>query len=251
MEEILMEEKKVLLYSGGTDSWLIDKLWKPDKKIYINIHGFYSQDEINKLPEDVEVIDFPFLGTTEELDTNYVPLRNLYFLMIASNYGNHICYGATRSDRGSRDKCEEFVDLTQQIFDFCLIGNSFTKDRYIKICKDFVKLNKFEIIQKYLDEGGTIEEFVNDSFSCYHSNNGVECMHCKQCYKKFLEAYYFGYRYAEDVELEMIEYLKTSVIPRDNYEGTYFTEREGEGPYMKESVNMLFTNHGLNWEDYV
>lgn len=23
-------EKKVLLYSGGMDSWLIDKIWKPD-----------------------------------------------------------------------------------------------------------------------------------------------------------------------------------------------------------------------------
>ena len=49
---------KVLLYSGGTDSWLIEKLWKPDKKIYINIHGFYSDAEIAKLPDDVEVLDF-------------------------------------------------------------------------------------------------------------------------------------------------------------------------------------------------
>ena len=29
--------KKVLLYSGGLDSWLIDKLWNPDFKLYIDI----------------------------------------------------------------------------------------------------------------------------------------------------------------------------------------------------------------------
>ena len=241
---------KVLLYSGGTDSWLIEKLWKPDKKIYINIHGFYSQDEINKLPQDVEVIDFPFLGTVEELDTNFVPLRNLYFLMIASNYGDEICYGATRSDRGSKDKCEEFVDMAQDIFNYCLIGNSFTKDRHITICKDFVKLNKFEIIQKYLDNGGTIKEFVEDSFSCYHSNNGIECMHCKQCYKKFLEAYYFNYNYPDNVKQEMINYLKTNVIPKNNYEGTYFTEREGEGVYMEQAVDRLFKEYNLDWRSY-
>lgn len=28
-------EKKVLLYSGGMDSWLIDKIWKPDVKLYV------------------------------------------------------------------------------------------------------------------------------------------------------------------------------------------------------------------------
>ena len=27
---------KVLLYSGGMDSWLIDKLWKPDVKIFFD-----------------------------------------------------------------------------------------------------------------------------------------------------------------------------------------------------------------------
>ena len=245
-----MEDKKVLLYSGGTDSWLIDKLWKPDVKIYINIHGFYSDVEVSKLPKDVKVIDFPFLGTVEELDTNFVPLRNLYFLMMASNYGNQICYGATRSDRGSKDKREEFIQLTQQIMDYCLIGNSYTKDRHIHICTDFVKLNKFEIIQKYLDEGGTIEEFVQDSFSCYHSNEGKECMHCKQCYKKFLEAYYFGYAYSQDAKLDMIKYLQEQVIPLQRHEGTYFTEREGEGKYMETAVEKLFSEFGLNWRDW-
>lgn len=241
---------KVLLYSGGTDSWLIDKIWKPDKKIYINIHGFYSDVEISKLPKDVEIIDFPFLGKTEELDTNFVPLRNLYFLMIASNFGNEICYGATRSDRGSKDKREEFLDKTQDIIDFCLKGNSYTKDRDIKIIKDFVKLNKFEIIDLYLKKGGTIDKFVEESFSCYHSINGKECMHCKQCYKKFMEAYYFGYKYDEKVKEEMINYLKYNVIPLNNHEGTYFTEREGEGKYMEEAVDKLFKEYNLNWRDY-
>ena len=241
---------KVLLYSGGTDSWLIDKLWKPDKKIYINIHGFYSEAEIFKLPPDVEVLDFAELGKAEDKNTNFVPLRNLYFLMIASNYGDEICLGATLSDRGSKDKREEFLDKAQDIIDYCLLGNSFAEDRKVKICKDFIGLHKFQIIEKYLEAGGTIEEFVKDSFSCYHSINGKECMRCKQCYKKFLEAFYFGYDYGNIAENGMIDYLIRNVIPLNHHEGTYFTERAGEGEYMKEAVNRLFKKHGLNWENY-
>ena len=242
--------KKVLLYSGGTDSWLIDKIWKPDVRVYVNINGFYSKDELAKLPKDVIVVDFPFLGTTEELDTNYVPLRNAYFLMMASAYGDEICYGATASDRGSKDKRVEFVQKVQDLMDYCLVGNSFAKDRKAHICTDFVNMNKFEIIQLYLDKGGTIEEFVKGSFSCYHSHNGVECMHCKQCYKKFLEANYFGYRYTPEQEEDMIKYLIENVIPLAKHEGTYFADRNGEGPYMVKSVDDLFKRHGLNWEDY-
>lgn len=241
---------KVLLYSGGTDSWLIDQLWKANKKIYINIHGFYSEDEIRRLPSDVEIIDFPFLGTIENTQTNFVPLRNLYFLMIASNYGDEICYGATLSDRGSKDKRLEFIEKAEDIINYGLNGNSFAPDKKITIVKNFVKLHKFELIQKYLDNGGNIENFVKSSFSCYHSINGKECMNCKQCYKKFLEAYYFGYKYTEDEKKAMINYLRDCVIPLNNHEGTYFTERAGEGIFMQTAVANLFNEFGLDWERY-
>ena len=35
--------KKVLLYSGGMDSWLIDKLWKPDIRLYVDMNTRYSR----------------------------------------------------------------------------------------------------------------------------------------------------------------------------------------------------------------
>ena len=96
--------KKVLLYSGGADSWLIDKLWKPDVKLYVNIHGEYNVAEMKRLPADVKVLDFPLLGQFEDPETHFVPLRNLYFLMLATHYGDHICFGATRGDRNRNDK---------------------------------------------------------------------------------------------------------------------------------------------------
>ena len=60
---------KVLLYSGGMDTWLIDKLWKPDKKIYIDIGGKYNEAEKQRLGNDVEILPFPLLGRFEQKDS--------------------------------------------------------------------------------------------------------------------------------------------------------------------------------------
>ena len=63
--------KKVLLYSGGLDSWLISQIWKPDMRLYVNMHTEYSQQEIDRLPQDVKV------GTTIMLDDGLIRMTAL------------------------------------------------------------------------------------------------------------------------------------------------------------------------------
>ena len=240
---------KVLLYSGGTDSWLINKLWKPDKKIYINIYGRYSEEEIKRLPNDVEIIDFPFLGTIEK-DNSIVPLRNLYFLMIASNYGNEICLGATKGDRGGKDKRPLFFKMTEWIINYCLNGNSYGSYGKIKICNEFYNKSKNELLEQYLNNGGTIEEFIEETFTCYNPINNEPCNNCKPCIRKFLLGEYYNYKYSEEQENKVIDYLIKNIIPKNNNNGTYFTKRKGEGKIDKIAVDKLFKRHNLNWKDY-
>ncbi len=242
---------KVLLYSGGTDSWLIDKIWKPDKKIYIDINGMYSESEKKVLPKDVEVIPFEFLGKIEDIETAYIPLRNLYFLMIASNFGDDICLGATGADSGAKDKDEKFLSLTQQMFNHCLTGNSSVKDVYIHIENRFLQDGKYSLLKKYLDAGGSLEYFVKDSFSCHHPVNNEPCWQCKPCAKKFLTAYYYGYKFDKKTEELALNYIIHHVLPRNKEKGTYFTERPLDGKFAFESAKMLLTNNNLNIEDYL
>lgn len=239
---------KVLLYSGGTDSWLIDKIWSPNERIYVDIGGMYSREEIDMLPRDVKIIRFPFLGRIEEHDTAYVPMRNLYFLMIASNFGDHICFGATGADVGSHDKDKHFIDLTQELFDYMLIGNSFTKDRNVLIEKQFINDGKYSLVRKYLDLGGDIETFVEQTFTCHHPVKGDPCMSCKLCAKKFLLAYYYGYRYNDETKDKMIEYMRKNMLPRGVEKGTYFSERPLDGAYALKAVQKLFEEKGLKYE---
>ena len=110
--------------------------------------------------------------------------------------------------------------------------------------------NKYQLLKKYLDNGGSLKTFVTETFSCYHPVDGHECWRCKPCYRKFLLAKYFGYKFSQETELKMMEYMKKNVIPENNHQGTYFTERPSEGEYAKLAMDRFFKEHNLNWEDY-
>ena len=126
-------EKKVLLYSGGMDSWLIDKIWKPDVKLYVDMGTKYSQEEIKRLPADV-VVEKLDLSKWERGD-KIIPLRNMYLIGIATNYGNEICLGATAGDR-VLDKSPVFADIYEQLLNYLYQKQHWTEERKIKINLD-------------------------------------------------------------------------------------------------------------------
>ena len=242
--------KKVLLYSGGMDSWLIDKIWKPDVKLYIDINGAYSKEEIRRLPEDVAVFKLP-IGIFEQEYTKYVPLRNLYFLMVASNYGDEICLGATAGDYGAKDKRPEFLQQAEDILNYCLSEQSVSAGKEIHIERRFVHMSKYEIMQEYLNNGGTIEEAIDQTFSCFYPNNEKECLWCKPCFRKFMLGYYFGYPYSKEQKEQMIGYIQMNVLKNQNGTGTYYKDRIGEGKYLAEAVDRLFAEFGMVVSDEV
>jgi 7-cyano-7-deazaguanine synthase in queuosine biosynthesis len=230
---------KVLLYSGGMDSWLIDKLWKPDKKIYINIHGAYSDTELTKLPKDVEILDFP-LGQFEDSKTKFVPMRNLYFLMIASNYGDELCLGATAGDRGAIDKTPEFFDKAEQMLNFLSQKQSVFAGKHIKLERRFLEMSKDDMIKEYLANGGTIQEVYDGTFSCFNPQHGEPCLACKPCFRRFVTMYNNGYPYTYEQKKKMYEYIKANVLIRKNdNSGTYYADRYKEGEDCVKAVNNL------------
>lgn len=230
--------KKVLLYSGGLDSWLIDKIWKPDVKLYINIQGEYNDAEIARLPKDVIVLDFPLLGKFE-MKNKFVPLRNLYFLMIASNYGTDICLGATAGD-GSKDKNVDFLYFTESMLSY--LWNDKKIKKTIHIEKTFSRLYKNEILDLYISKGGNINQLKDETFSCYTPINGKECFDCYPCFRKFSLLFANGAEYTKEERKKMWEYVRKNVIPtkeEGGYDGTYYTDRGVESVFLVKAVEQL------------
>lgn len=203
-------EKKVLLYSGGMDSWLIDKIWRPDVKLYINMGTKYSQEEIKRLPKDVIV---KTLNLSEwEREDKIIPLRNMYLIGIATNYGNEICLGATAGDR-VLDKSPIFADIYEQLLNYLYQEQHWTRQRKIRINLDFKKYTKTELVRMYKEKGGDMEEAFASSFSCYSPEKGKECWKCKPCFRKFIAFALNGYSFPPEIAEKNISYIKREILP--------------------------------------
>lgn len=178
--------KKVLLYSGGLDSWLIDKIWKPDLKLYVNMGTRYSDIEMSRLPSDVKVVDFTFLNQFS-LANDIIPLRNLYLYAIAANVTGfddvEICLGALDGDR-INDKTEKFADKLNCLMQYLYETQQSQPHKAIKILMPFKQYSKREMIEMYINQGGTYKEAYFSTFSCYRPVDNKECFGCKACFRK-------------------------------------------------------------------
>lgn len=186
--------KKVQLYSGGMDSWIIDKLWKPDIKLFFDIGTKNNKQELKRVKNDptVKIIKLP-LAEFEEIDNNYyLPLRNLHFVLHAAHYGDVICLGATGSST-HKDKNDTFATLSENAINYLL---SETKRTGIKIVMPYKNVSKTDMLAMYLKQGGDIEKCYKETFSCYNPDkNGHPCMNCTSCFSKFTAFYNNGYKF--------------------------------------------------------
>lgn len=160
MREINLETwdptgKKVLLYSGGMDSWLIDKIWNPDIKLFIDINTNSSNAELEHLPKDVVVTHLRDLGKLERKSDFILPLRNAYLILMATNYGDDICLGANATD-ATLDKTYEFAEKFTDLLNYMYGEQKWTKERKLKVTVDFREFTKPQLLALYIQKGGDI-----------------------------------------------------------------------------------------------
>jgi 7-cyano-7-deazaguanine synthase len=182
---------KVLLYSGGMDSWIINKLLNPDVKLYIDIKGSYNAFERAKLPADV-VVETLDLHKFERKD-KIVPLRNLFFISLASLYGTEIYLGATAGDR-VLDKSPVFAQMAEELLSYLWREQHWTYGRPIYVHLPFKTYTKTELLKEYIARGFDLEEAYYQSFSCYSPDEqGHPCWQCKACVRKYIAFYAVGF----------------------------------------------------------
>lgn len=228
--------KKVLLYSGGMDSWLIDKIWKPDIKLYIDMNTRYSKEEIARLPSDV-IVEQLNLGKWER-DDKIIPLRNLYLIALATNYGDEICLGATAGDR-VLDKSYGFKYITEQMFNYLYQKQHWTEERKIKINLDFKQYTKTNLLHIFISQGGNIVDAFNHSFSCYAPIDNHECWSCKPCFRKFVSFALNGYIFSEYIIQKCTDYILREIYPE------IVTGRYGRAEEEKEIIQVLRMFHRI------
>lgn len=224
--------KKVLLYSGGMDSWLIDKLWKPDVKLYVDMDTKYSVQERNKLDYSVVQLHFP-LGQFERPDS-IIPLRNsiLVHLAVLSQSNNDedliIGLGSMDGDR-SLDQNPKFAKLVEKLVSHLYEPQSWTQGKKIKVVLPFKGYTKKELLLKYVEQGGSPVKAFEESLSCYRPQGELEepCWTCKPCVRKWFAFEAAGFQtdkairdkvLSSDIVAHMIEDLRKGKTVRSKKE---------------------------------
>ena len=104
-----VKNKSVLLFSGGMDSVIFNKLLNPDVLLYINSGVNYESEEKRCLSNLISnkyidkkkliILDNVVNLSQFERDDKIVPNRNAILMMIASLYGETLYLGSVSGDR--------------------------------------------------------------------------------------------------------------------------------------------------------
>lgn len=202
--------KKVLLFSAGMDSYMINQIEKPDVLLFINNRSVYADIE-EKFLKDMQKRGFypnlvfldDFINMKDLERTDYIiPSRNAYFILRAAEFGDEIILGATIGDR-STDKDLQFAKQMTDLLNHIYAPSHWVGDagREINVNFKYKNFSKSMIINKLVEmrmeelgvsrEQATqkvVEELCTNTISCYDfQEEGTKaCGVCKPCTRKWL-----------------------------------------------------------------
>jgi len=183
--------KKVVLFSGGVDSFCLAHEVKPDTLVYFDLGLPENQREIEhmrqlKIAKNL-IIDDSFKIGKFKLANEVLPFRNAFLIMGAFYYGSKIYLGATSSST-NRDKNEVFadklLDLAKYISHEPHKNPSHLLEEDMEIILPFKTKTKTQFVREYLKNGGDVGELLKTR-SCYDSEE-QECGVCQSCIRKYI-----------------------------------------------------------------
>ena len=214
-----MKDKKVLLYSGGMDSYILYKLFKFDEIIFFNMGNEDNKRELeflknnDELKDIVRIIDMPLAQF--ELENKILPYRNHLLVLMAANFGNHLYLGFTKGDT-TKDKDYIYKSQMEGILNYFSLDKMKVAHQLYpyEIVIPFKNMTKSEMLKQYIDEGYNYKDLLTYSRSCY-SGNERECGVCRSCLRKFTSFMTnnidISDHFENDPKLELEDFLEESI----------------------------------------
>lgn len=184
---------KVLLFSGGLDSYILYHFLKKQNKevktVYFNMRHKYANRELATIFKTVTpIVDTTFNFELWEEKSAHIPFRNLMLVMGASRYAKkEIFIGGVTDDR--------VYDNVRPVHDEMTALISRHSNRYVRVIAPFIDLgmSKTDEVHWFLSNFGFKGEqmLLENTYSCY-AGADEECMGCAACFRKFSVLHSFG-----------------------------------------------------------
>lgn len=186
--------RRVLLYSGGVDSYCAAILTDPDVLLHVPLGGAYGDVETDRLrtPPGMEhrLVIAPLAGISrfESPKLNFIlPARNAFLALMGAQYGSEVMLGSIAANTGS-DKDEGFADLMTQLMSHIWSEQPLWNPvaRPTRLTLPVRHLTKAQLVAEALRAGATPEDIRDRTFSCYSPHDdGTPCGYCAPCGKKW------------------------------------------------------------------
>jgi len=207
-----LKVKKILLFSGGLDSWclLFNDIY--DEIIFFDLETEDNKIELENLsamPEEIKdkvrILKLPLVEW--EMENKIIPHRNSIMTLIAANYGNEIYMGFTAGD-STKDKDFIFKAQVEGMLNYFAIDKHkvFEKNYPFSIKMPFKHLTKAQIVKQYIANGGIVSHLKHFARSCY-SGKIHECGVCRACIRKAVALELNNISYHEIFEKDPFENL--------------------------------------------
>lgn len=242
-----MIRDEVLLFSGGTDSFIAWKYLNKPACLYVDLNTTYSKAELVRVKElaskysiDLIVDNRLDLGDQEFKDTSgFVPHRNTFLILIASFYANRIWYAGLGSDVVIDKNPKYSLNLSQFLTEQL-------SHRALSVVVDspFWNYTKEDTIRILMNLVGKLEakKWLLDTFSCY-SDTKLPCGKCQACFRRYVALKLHGIE--EDYEINPLRGCREQILQK--YIPEMLRSLDGTGRYhLRRSIETL----GLIFEDF-
>jgi 7-cyano-7-deazaguanine synthase len=184
--------KKVLLSSGGMDSFLLAH--EPELEgayhVFVDVGQQYAAKERFAARCIAADLNAPFYDVStfnqaqfEHKETGIIPFRNAELILCAAQYGEDVYLGVI-ADEVNSDKSVEFCGMMQHVLNICHRGQYWTEGRHFNVKTPFRFHTKTELVQRYLARQQPVKPLL-ETVSCYDGGER-HCGRCSSCFKRWI-----------------------------------------------------------------
>jgi len=218
------EDKRVLLFSGGLDSYIAWHFLGKPPCVYFDIGLPVCKEEIRVIKElgvpitidsSINLADREVAG-----DSKFIPGRNLYYALLATKYADEI-YMAGLADDNVNDK-------NPGIFEEFSRTLTILNNKPIKVMSPFWEHTKADIVKWYLENVKETEQLIKTG-SCYDLTEGNYCGKCRCCFRKWVALWVNGIKlpfYNRDLIAEYFKKARSGVFVSQRNDNIIRTVRE-------------------------
>lgn len=221
-----MEECRVLCYSAGMDSYCLDRLFDYDEYVFFDVGTDENRHEFQMVTDHIDadklhVINLEGLSSVE-MGNKTIPLRNIIFAFLASNFGNVIHLGGTYGDRFNvRDGDEIAANLASGLLNhFNAFGYELDtmpqEHAEYRVEFPLCSFTKGEILRKTVENTDkTVESVLSETKTCHYGDSSRGCGECEDCLRRATAA---GYTLDSPDDLDIVLEDHFGVNPFESYE---------------------------------